>query len=226
MKMIRQFTNAIAKIMGLKTESKIEESQEVLTDTLKDFTGLNKEVLEVLPYEILIQNVSGSKNTNTVKSLVLAELLNQQADIYEITGEMSRARNLYFKSLNIMINVISDSDNSILKQNQDKVNDLIEKVRGYDIPKESMLLLFQYHELTNNYAKAEDILYKLIEETEANNDLVAKGIAFYERLIHIDPSELKKGNLPIDEVLEGLANLENIGMNHSENHFRNRRLPE
>ena len=33
------------------------------------------------------------------------------------------------------------------------------------------------------------------------------GIAFYERLINKDQTELQKGNLPIDEVLEGLAKL-------------------
>ena len=205
MKIIRQFTNAIAKIMGLKAENKIEESQEVLTDTLKDFTGLNKEVLESLPYEILIRKVSGSRQTNTVKSLVLAELLNQQADIFEIRGEMSRARNLYLKSFNIMINVILNDDNSISEQNQDKIDTLIEKIEPFGVPKESRLLLFQYYELTKSYAKAEDVLFGLIDKTEANNDLSAIGIAFYERLISKDQAELQKGNLPIDEVLEGLA---------------------
>ena len=210
MKMIQQFTNAIARIMGLKAENKIEESQEVLTDTLKGYTGLNNEVLEALPYEILVQKVSGSRQTNTVKSLVLAELLNQQAEIYEIKGEMSRSRNLYLKSLNIMINAILNGDNSVLEQNEDNSNELIEIIGRFDVPKESALLLFHYYELTKNYAKAEDVLFELIDEAEVNNDLLARGIAFYERLINIDQTELQKGNLPIDEVLEGLANLKEL----------------
>ena len=208
MKIIQQFTNAVARIMGLKAENKIEECQEVLTDTLKDFTGLNKEVLEALPYEILLQRVSGQ--TNSEKSLVLAELLSQQADIYEIKREMSRARNLYLKSLNIIINVILNGDNSVLGQNQDKVNELIEKIGRLDVPRDSKLLLFQYYELTTDYAKAEDVLFELIDKTEANKDLLAKGIAFYERLINKDQTDLQKGNLPLDEVLEGLANLKRI----------------
>jgi tetratricopeptide (TPR) repeat protein len=208
MKIIQQFTNAVARIMGLKAENKIEESQVVLTDTLKDFTGLNKEVLEALPYEIILQRVSGQ--TNSLKSLLLAELLNQQADIYEIKGELSRARNLYSKSLNITINVLLKGDNSVLEQNQDKVNGLIEKIGRLDVPRESLLLLFQYYELTKDYAKAEDVLFELIDKTEANKDLLAKGIAFYERLINKDQIDLQKGNLPIDEVLEGLANLKRI----------------
>ena len=212
MNMIRQFTNAIASIMGLKAENKIEESQEVLTDILKDFTGLNYEVLEALPYEILIHKVSGSRQTNAVKCLLLAELLNQQADIYKIKGELSRARNLYLKSLNIMINVILNGDNSVSEQNQAKVNKLIGIIGRFDVPKDSALLLFQYYELTKSYAKAEDVLFKLIDKAELNNDLLAKGMAFYERLINIDQTELQKGNLPIEEVLEGLANLKEFSV--------------
>ena len=208
MKIIQQFTNAVARIMGLKAENKIEESQVVLTDTLKDFTGLNTEILEALPYEILLQRVSGQ--TNSEKSLILAELLYQQADIYEIKGELSRARNLYLKNANIMINVLLKGDNSVLEQNQDKVNELIEKIGLLNVPRESLLLLFQYYELTTEYAKAEDVLFELIEKAEANKDLVAKGIAFYERLLNKDQADLQKGNLPMDEVLEGLGNLKRI----------------
>lgn len=65
----------------------------------------------------------------------------------------------------------------------------------------------EYYELTKNYAKAEDVLFTLTETSEANNDILSKGIAFYERLIKKDQAELEKGNLPIDEVLEGLSNL-------------------
>ena len=207
MRMVKEFTTAIGRIMGLKAENKIEESQEVLSETFEDFTNLNKEVIEALPYEILIHKVSGSRQINTEKCLMLGELLTQQADIYETKGEKSRARNLFLKNLNIMINVLMNDDNSVSEQNQDRVNELIEKVDWFNVPDESKLLLFQYYELTKNYAKAEDVLYNLTETSEANNDILAKGIAFYERLTIKEQVELEKGNLPIDEVLEGLANL-------------------
>ena len=71
MKMIKEFTTAIGRIMGLKAENKIEESQEVLSETLKYFTDLSMEVIEALPYEILIHKVSGSRQINTEKYLML-----------------------------------------------------------------------------------------------------------------------------------------------------------
>ena len=206
MRMVKEFTIAITKIMGLKAENKIEESQEVLSDTLKHFTELNIEVIEVLPYDIFIHKVSGNM-INTEKYLMLGELLIQQADIYEIKGEKSRAKNLYSKSFSIMINILLNDDTPVSEMNKEKINELIEKIGWYNLPNESKLMLFEYYELTKNYAKAEDVLFNLIKTNTESDDILAKGKAFYERLINKDQAELEEGNLPIDEVLEGLANL-------------------
>ncbi|HEY8910219.1 MAG TPA: DUF6483 family protein [Desulfosporosinus sp.] len=207
MNMIKQFAEAIGKIMGLKAENKIEESQAVLSETFKYFTDLNKEVIEALPYEILIHKVSGSGQMNSEKRLMLAELLAQQADIYEAKGEKPRARNLYLKSLNILLDALLNDDNVASEENMNKVNELIDKIGWINISNQSKILLFQYYELAKSYAKAEDVLFNLIETNEANKDILLKGIAFYERLSEIDHAELEKANLPIDEVLEGLTNL-------------------
>ncbi|MDR3542073.1 MAG: DUF6483 family protein [Desulfosporosinus sp.] len=205
MKMINELTTAIGRIMGLKAENKIEESQEVLNQALKHFNDLSMEVIEALPYEILIHKISGSRQINTEKYLMLGELLIQQADIYETKGENARAKNLHLKSMNILIKALLNDDNLALEQNQSKVDELIEKIGWFNVTNESKLLLFQYYELTKNYAKAEDVLFNLIEINGTRNDIWAKGIAFYGRLINIDQAELEKGNLPIDEVLEGLT---------------------
>lgn len=207
MRIVKQFTTAIGKIMGLKAENKIEESQEVIRDTLKYFTDLKIEVIETLPYDILIHKVSGSRLINAEKYLMLGELLIQQADIYETKGEKSRARNLYTKSLNIKIDILLNDDNLVSEQNLDSVNKLIDKIGLFNLPTESKLLVFRYYVLTENYAKAEDMLYNLLETNGPNKEILRKGIEFYEKLINIDHDKLERGNLPIDEVLEGLANL-------------------
>lgn len=210
MRMVKEFAIAIGRIIGLKAENKIEESQKVLSETLEDFTDLNIEVLEALPYEILIRKVSGSRQINTDKCLMLSELLTLQADIYETRGEKARARNLALLSLDILLNVLLNDDDSVLEQNQGKVEEIIERLGWFYVSDKSKLLLFKYYELTANYAKAEDVLSNLIESDETNDDILAKGIAFYERLTNKNQTELEKGNLPIEEVLEGLANLKEI----------------
>lgn len=206
-KMIEEFRGAIGKIIGLKAQNRIDESQEVLAETLKTFTNLDKEVLEALPYEILIHKVSGPKQ-NSERCLMLGELLKQQGDIYQLGGEEARARNSYLKSLNIIIYGLLKDDNLLTQQIQDSVDELTENIGWFKASDETKLLLFQYYELIKNYAKAEDVLFSLIDKTQVNEDLLDKGKAYYKRLLNKDPLELEEGNLPYNEVLEGLAAIE------------------
>ncbi|KLU64197.1 hypothetical protein DEAC_c38300 [Desulfosporosinus acididurans] len=205
MKMVKEFTAAISKLAGLKAEKNTEESQEVLNDTLKYFTDLDIKVIEALPYDILIHKISGN-TINSEKHLMLSELLIQQADIYELKGETLRAKNLYIKSLNMMLNVLMEQKDPISESNN-KVDELLEKIGWHNLPKESKLLLFQYYELIQNYGKAEDVLFNLLKTDEQNDAVLRQGMAFYKRLSQKDPVELQKGNLPMDEVFEGLETL-------------------
>ena len=65
-----------------------------------------------------------------------------------------------------------------------------------------------YYEQTMKYDKAEDILFELLAEGGDKKTVLAEGNAFYERLLKKKPEELKKGNLPIDEVLESIQKLQ------------------
>ncbi|WP_088225413.1 DUF6483 family protein [Desulfosporosinus sp. FKB] len=206
MKMVKEFTAAISRIVGLKAEKNVEESQEVLNETLKSFTDLDIKVIEALPYDILIHKISGN-TINSEKHLMLSELLTHQADIYDLKGETLRAKNLYIKSLNMMFNVLVEQNNPIAEQHNNKVDELLEKIGWFNLPKESKVLLFQYYELIQNYGKAEDVLFNLLKTDEQNDAVLRQGIAFYERLTQIDPAELLEGNLPMDEVFEGLETL-------------------
>lgn len=64
--------------------------------------------------------------------------------------------------------------------------------------------LFQFYELTNQYGKAEDVLFEIIHE---DPEYVTKGILFYERLLQKNDDELLLGNLPRPEVEEAYDDL-------------------
>ncbi|MHB1652933.1 MAG: DUF6483 family protein [Desulfitobacteriaceae bacterium] len=210
MKMIQEFSIALAKILGLKAENKIEESQQVLTEALRYFTGMSKEAIEKLSDKDLINLVSGGKEFNIEKCSMLGELLKQQADIYMFEDDISRANNLYLKSFNILVQVIMMGNSLHLARYSKKVKDLMERIGQFEVPHESKQLLLQYYELTGNYAKAEDILFELLGSTNDKNVLLDQGISFYERLTEKNHKELEEGNLPINEVLEGREKLLNI----------------
>ncbi|MNJ03920.1 hypothetical protein D3C73_1644490 [compost metagenome] len=48
---------------------------------------------------------------------------------------------------------------------------------------------------------AENALFRLLKYGGATKE---EGIAFYERLLSLDPHQLERGGLPLEEVKEGL----------------------
>lgn len=70
--------------------------------------------------------------------------------------------------------------------------------------------LWRYAEQTGQFAKAEDWLFALLADAPGNDDLIRRGIAVYQRLCERSDAELQAGQLPREEVLAGLAELQGM----------------
>ena len=208
MRMIEQFTTALATIIGLKSADKIEEQQLVVNKALYDFTGLSEAAMETLSYKDLISLVSGFKEINPVKCFIMAELMKEKADVFERLGETDQAYNLYLKSFNIYVEVLLLNKSSDLEPNYKTIDQTIDKITQFPLPYETQKLRLYYYEQTMKYDKAEDILFELLAQGEDKKTVLAESNAFYERLLNKKPEELEKGNLPIDEVLESIEKIQ------------------
>ena len=210
MRMIEQFTTALATIIGLKSANKIEEQQLVVDKALYDFTGLSESAMETLSYKDLISLVSGFKEINPVKCYIMAELMKEKADVFERLGQTDQAYNLYLKSFSIYADVLLLNQSSELEPNFKTIHQTINKIKQFPLPKETQILLFHYYEQIMNYDKAENVLFELIDQSSDKKVMRSEGIAFYDRLLNKKSEELEKGNLPRDEVLEGLEKLQSF----------------
>lgn len=82
-----------------------------------------------------------------------------------------------------------------------------------DLIIDSRYSTFKDYIITGNYAKAEDILYVILDDLRNSNDndynIIKKdGIEFYVNLLPKSDEELIHGNLPRKEVLDGLNYLQ------------------
>ncbi|MHB1418400.1 MAG: DUF6483 family protein [Bacillota bacterium] len=207
MRMIEQLSIVIARVMGLKAANKHEETLQVLNEALYHFTGLSEETIEKLSYRDLINIVCGDKEIHPEKCFMLAQLLKEKADVYANMDEMNKAYNLYLKSFNINIATILTNTSSYLEPNYSDIDQTIDILKQFQVPFETQMLLFRYYELTMKYDKAEDELFELLDRSNDREVLLSEGAEFYERLKGKMPEELKKGNLPMDEVLEGMEKI-------------------
>lgn len=211
MRMIEQLTLVLAKVMGLKASKEHEEIHRILNEALLDFTGLSEATIAKLGYKDLIRLMGGMGEINTEKCLILAELLKQKADASVGSENSIISYNLYLKSLNIYLETLLSAQDSFLHRNlnMDTVHELVDYFKQFTLPQETLILLFHYYESTQEYGKAEDILLQLLDQNHGNDigGVYNQGIAFYERLQEKNPEELAQGNLPLDEVREGMEKI-------------------
>ena len=66
--------------------------------------------------------------------------------------------------------------------------------------------MMAYYEQQGAYAAAEDVLFDMLEDDDSDAAR-ATGREFYSRMLSLTDDELEAGELPRDEVTEGLARL-------------------
>lgn len=207
MRMIEQIAAIAASIIGLKREKKHEEIQLIMDDAFKRFLGLNLQSVDMLSYRDIVNIISTSEKVDPGKLLILGELLKQQADLYDARGKSEKAYTLYLKSIQgYMEALLMDSDFCSEKYISE-IDEIISILKPYELPDEVKELLHKYYERTGEYGKAEDMLFEQLEGSNYDGCTIEKGIAFYERLMDKDREELIKGNLPMQEVMEGYNKL-------------------
>ncbi|ATW26373.1 DUF6483 family protein [Candidatus Formimonas warabiya] len=208
MKMIEQLSSFLAQIAGFKVRKQYQEGKQIVNEALKDLFGLNPQTIENLDYKALLMLISTGGKLDQAKSLMLAELLKEKADLYDLEGNHDMGNNLYFKSLNVLIEVFLSTGKTFSEQHREKIREIIDIISDRVMPQDTQVLLFQYYEHNGQYAKAEDLLYELLESTYYDVEMVDKGIDFYKRLMNKTEWDLKDGNLPLDEVIDGLNKLQ------------------
>lgn len=207
LKIIEGLGQFLKKVKELLTEGKYEGAEVTVDEAMQKLLGLSAETINILPYEELISFMNMDKEVGSEKCIILATLLTQKGDVLALKNDSDGSYNYYLKALNIFTEVFDEDEDVRLKEYFSKIEYLIDKLNKYVISKELNEKIINYYEASGKYDKAEDLMYDLLEESNWNKTLVMEGINFYERLLGKNENELIQGNLPIDEVKQGLAAL-------------------
>lgn len=203
---MKELTLIITKVLKSNDSKQLEESRLMVNDAFKKLLGLNSELAGSLSYNDLMKLVGAYEAAEAMKFVILAQLLKLDADMYKAEGEAIRSFNLYIKSLNIYIKAaLLDSD--CLEQGEEIIDEIFNEIEEYELPKDSRVLIFRYFELVNKYDKAEDMLFDVLEDTDNEEAIVEEGVNFYERLLEKSEEALQNGNLPLEEVQDGIERL-------------------
>jgi tetratricopeptide (TPR) repeat protein len=193
-------------IYGGKIED-FQGSLSLIDEQFRQTLGMGLGFIHSVPEETLLSLLTSLGTLNTEKCWLTATLLKAEGDVYSAQGDTDEAYYSYLKSLDLFLIVLLDAHNISNPDDFPDVEALLSELDAYDLPEETNQMIFRYYEKTGRYARAEDVLFEMLETHPAESDLFTSGAAFYERLKRKSPADLAAGNLARDEVEEGLARL-------------------
>ena len=212
LRMAERFGRYLAIILRLREYNKQEEALLYIDELFLQTTGLTTGFINSASEEMLLNLISPLGVLNVEKCLWMAVLLQQEGDIYVELGKSNESYYRYLKALHLFLEVASGNNDVKDIDINMAIDDILNKLAEYELPLKTKNKIFRYFEKMGSYARAEDVLFEMVEGEEeekqpGGNEIVEQGIAFYNRLLKKSDTDLKAGNLSREEVKEGLAQI-------------------
>lgn len=214
MRMVEQFTNALSKILFEKDKKNYKEARFEISNSFQNILGLDYELVSIVPTEDLMKFLKFDDRISNDKCLIAAELYRLDAEIFELQNEFESSIKNYKYSLFLFLETYLNQVRKNTDEIDSKIELIIMKLNQFEISNDLKKRMAKYYELTQRYSKAEDIIFDLAKSHEDN--FIQYGREFYSRLLLKDDEELKVGNLPKEEILEGLKELDDLDHKLSE----------
>jgi len=199
-RMIEDMTQMIAKVLTLKQERKTTEALWEIDELLNRHFRLNSRLLNSLSVEDIIDMFRMGGGIEVDKLQGVARMLQEEAGIYREKNDEYAAISRLMKALHLYLYADHHGADRKLLRLAEETDLILAEIAAYRLPLKTERLLLPYLESTGKYGKAEDCLYRMIDQGE---DIALEGDELYRRLLLKNPEELERGNLPLEEVKQG-----------------------
>ena len=225
--MIEQFGEFLLGIQRLAEGRQYGEALTQIDDAFKESLGMDSNFINNAPVDYLVLMTSVGRVGDIDKTMVLADLLNAEAEVYEMKGDYAQSDRRYQIALDVLTTVAARLAHRPTDDHMARIDQFVSKLtqeraaqEGVEvaepvaepasgIPFEIKHNLFPIYERVGRFDKAEDMLFELLDEAQPEEEQAIgnDGIAFYERLLQLSDYELESGGLPRAEVEESLHEL-------------------
>lgn len=202
LRMISQLAKVLAHIMQLREKGRDDDALREIDQSMQKLCGLNSQLVNSLSESSLIAALRGGASLDVGKCLVLAGLLKEEGDVLTDRDLEDDAAARYLKSLALYLEAMHDDARLVLPSYVERIREVAEALDEFVMPLDIRTRLMSYYEMSGAFGAAEDVLLDMLEDEE--DDAPVIGAEFYERMLALTDDELDSGDLPRDEVLEGL----------------------
>jgi len=207
LRLIEQIARVFARLLQRLAGEPQRELEEELDRALQDLSGLSLDLVQTLSLQGLLEVLRAGGEPDVARALAVAEMLYLHALVRERQGDGARAHGDRVRALTLYLEVLLAFRHERLAAATGRAEELVEALRGSELPDPTLTRLFRYLEVTGRLARAEDVLFEMVERGTGGEQVIADGIAFFARLLEMDDAALEAGDLPREEVMEGLAQL-------------------
>jgi hypothetical protein len=200
---IEQLATFLFSIIFNKRINNFDMALEKIEEAYNGLLNTDGEKIKNLTFDEIIEGNTFNGTINIDNVEIIANLFFEEADILErLNGLNVVSKKYYEKSFLLFYKIYRETR----KEKYDKrIIEIVGKTNNYEICNETKYSMFKYYEEAGLYGKAEDCLYELIEKNYQN--IFEEGKNFYAALLEKEDSVLEKGNLPRNEIIEGLRTI-------------------
>jgi len=208
MRLIRLATQVFLRILGLKSQGLYQDALYAIDQMLEQITGLRADLLQRLDDDSLINAFSTANGLDADRLILAADFIQQQAEIYALTGQPDEARSLSLRALNCYLAAMLEASPSEVPAPDEKIQILVDTLGLQALPPATLVRLFDYFAGSGVYNRADQVLTSLSYLPEADGgEFRRMKLDFYRRLMEQDDEALQRGNLPRAVVEKRIAAL-------------------
>jgi tetratricopeptide (TPR) repeat protein len=205
LRMIEQLGVFVRRVTGLRQEGKTEEALNAIGEAFGSMGGLNASLIHALSEDDLINLLRARGAIDSDRCLALAELLREEADIYEDLGQHAEAQPRYLKSLRLHLEAFPDPEDTPLTISTAAVTNLVDRVPSPALSFQTFDRLITFLTESGEYALAENVLLERREALPDEEEAIGIGEEFYRSVLDQPDDGIETGGLSREEAEEGLA---------------------
>jgi len=211
-RLIGEFFQVFHKLLGLLEKNQLDGAPGIIEELREQFIGISSHLIDTLSAEQLLSMLTVTEDASLTKPAILSELLRAQADLDQAREDLDAAFDHRLKALQLKLLVADLTGSPDFPEPFTPVDQHADQLEEYLLPPETQAALFAYYEANGQYARAEEALFDLIEDSPEPAQMVAAGLRFVERLRQKTPAQLQAGELEpgdLDQIQEELLDLKN-----------------
>ena len=206
-RMIRQATAVLAKIIGLKQAGEYTQALQEIDQALEQSLGMDIDIIRILDDEGVYRILTQNGKMDLEKLEFIADLFKEEGEILLLQGQKQQSDNYFLSSLTYYLKVSLNADASQQEELSRKLEAVVRKLGDHPYPDGILFDLSCHYENNGKYAKAESILTMPSARPGMGANGNSELVAFYQRLLELDPKVLSANGMSRKKIQNKLKEL-------------------